>query len=149
VPIASGQFTDSVDDTGTSVFLLGSTAFDALTTAIAKSTAFQSMVGTASVFAEGCSESTAFSGTKASLDAALPALTLTFGSGATVQALPTESYLVEVQSNVWCPALSSQAQSFQSFPFASIMGAAVLRSSVVVFDRAKERIGFAPHTACP
>jgi hypothetical protein len=29
------------------------------------------------------------------------------------------------------------------------MGAAVLRSSVVIFDRAKKRIGFAPHTACP
>jgi hypothetical protein len=29
------------------------------------------------------------------------------------------------------------------------MGAAVLRSSVVVFDRVKKRVGFAPHTACP
>jgi hypothetical protein len=149
VPIASSTYTDSVVDTGTSVFLLGTTAYDSLTTAIAKSTQFQSMVGQASWFAEGCSQQTAFSATKAGLDAALPALTLTFGSGATVQALPTESYLVSVTSNVWCPALGSQAQSEDGFPFASVMGAAVLRSSVVIFDRAKKRIGFAPHTACP
>jgi hypothetical protein len=149
VPIASSQFTDSVVDTGTSVFLLGTTAFNALAAAIAKSTAFQSMVGSASWFAQGCQQSTAFSATKAALDAALPALTLKFGSGATVQALPTESYLVGVEADVWCPALSSQAQSDGSFPFASIMGAAVLRSSVVVFDRDKKRVGFAPHTACP
>lgn len=149
VPIASGQFTDSVVDTGTSVFLLGTTSFDALTAAIAKSPQFQSMVGGASWFAEGCQQSTAFSATKAALDAALPALTLTFSSGAAVQALPTESYLVSVESDEWCPALGSQAQSDESFPFASIMGAAVLRSSVVVFDRVKKRVGFAPHTACP
>ncbi|HEY3819885.1 MAG TPA: pepsin-like aspartic protease [Polyangiaceae bacterium] len=149
VPIASAQFEDSVVDTGTSIFLLGTTAFDALGAAIAKSSAFQSMVGGATFFADGCQQSTAFSATKASLDAALPALTLTFSSGATVQALPTESYLVAVASDVWCPALAQQAQSDQTFPFASVMGAAVLRSSVVVFDREKKRIGFAPHTACP
>jgi hypothetical protein len=50
---------------------------------------------------------------------------------------------------MWCPALAAQAQSAQSFPFASVMGASILRSSVVVFDREANRIGFAPHTACP
>jgi hypothetical protein len=149
VPIASTQYKDSVVDTGTSVFLLGTTAFSALSAAIAESTAFQSMVGSASVFSEGCTQSSAFSATKAALDAALPALTLSFASGATVQALPTESYLVQVLSGVWCPALGEQAQSEDSFPLASILGAAVLRSSVVIFDRANKRIGFASHTACP
>ena len=37
----------------------------------------------------------------------------------------------------------------QPFPLASILGAPVLRSNVVIFDRAKKRIGFAPHAPCP
>jgi hypothetical protein len=28
------------------------------------------------------------------------------------------------------------------------MGSPVLKSNVVIFDRANKRIGFAPHTAC-
>ena len=149
VPIASGAYTDSVVDTGTSVFVMGTTSFDALSTAIAQNPQFQAMVGGASFFANGCQQSTVFSATKAALDAALPPLSLTFGAGPTVQALPTESYLVAVASDMWCPALAAQAQSAQSFPFASVMGASILRSSVVVFDREQNRIGFAPHTACP
>jgi hypothetical protein len=149
VPIATGAYTDSVVDTGTSVFVMGSTSFDALSTAIAQNPQFQAMVGGASFFADGCQKSTVFSATKAALDAALPRLSLTFAAGATVQALPTESYLVAVASDMWCPALAAQAQSAQSFPFASVMGASILRSSVVVFDREANRIGFAPHTACP
>jgi len=29
------------------------------------------------------------------------------------------------------------------------MGSPVLRSNVVIFDRANKQIGFAPHTPCP
>jgi hypothetical protein len=29
------------------------------------------------------------------------------------------------------------------------MGAPILRSNVLIFDRAQKRLGIAPHTACP
>jgi hypothetical protein len=88
--------------------------------------------------------------TKAALDAALPSLTLTFGTSPaiTVKAAPTESYLFQASSSTWCGTIAGLDQS-SSFPVGAIMGAPVLRSNVVVFDRAQSRIGFAPHTPCP
>jgi hypothetical protein len=88
--------------------------------------------------------------TKADLDAALPPLTLTFGDGAdaiTVQAAPTESYLANYEG-MWCPTLASFDPGSSGLPIASIMGAPLMRSNIVIFDREKQRIGFAPHTAC-
>jgi hypothetical protein len=37
----------------------------------------------------------------------------------------------------------------QDAPVAAIMGAPILRSNVLIFDRAQKRLGLAPHTACP
>jgi hypothetical protein len=87
--------------------------------------------------------------TKAALDAALPALTLTFGTSPaiTVKALPTESYLFQYGGQ-WCSAIAAPPAGTQ-FPIGAIMGAPVLRSNVVIFDRAQSRIGFAPHAPCP
>jgi hypothetical protein len=148
VPIATSQYADTVVDTGTSIFLMGADAYSALTAAIASDPQFQSIFGGVSFFSSsGC---TTVSQTKAALDASLPALTLTFGSSPaiTVTALPTESYLFPYGQDQWCPALDGLAQSDQ-FPLASILGAPMLRSSITIFDRANQRIGFAPHTACP
>jgi hypothetical protein len=49
----------------------------------------------------------------------------------------------------WCPAMTSRTPSASFQDIAAILGAPVLRSNVVIFDRANHRVGFAPHTACP
>jgi hypothetical protein len=151
VPVSSGQYTDSVVDTGTSIFLLGSTAYSALAAAIQADAKFTQLFGSsffppANSQQPGCA---AVTETKATLDAALPELTLTFGSGQTVtaKATATESYLFNYGGQ-WCSAIAGIDQGPQSFPLASIMGSPVLRSNVVIFDVAQKRIGFAPHAPC-
>jgi hypothetical protein len=146
IPVATAGATDSLVDTGTSAWILPSAAFSSLTQAIASSPMFATIFGAsadASWFASpnNCMPLTQ---TKAELDAALPPVKLLFGSE-TVDALPTESYLVSYQGE-WCPALDSI--DLADMGIASIMGSPILRSNLVVFDREKKRIGFAPHKAC-
>ena len=149
VPIASAQYADSLVDTGTSIFALGTTAYDALIAAIGSDAAFTKTFGGASFFTaqQPC---VATSATKATLDATMPALTLTFGSGPaiTVHATATESYLFSYMGQGWCSAIQG-FPSGPNAPVAALMGAPILRSNVLVFDRAQKRLGFAPHTACP
>ena len=149
VPVASTEFADSLVDTGTSIFALNSTAYDALIAAIGGDAAFTKEFGGASFFSgqTPCATSTA---TKATLDSTLPALTLTFGSNPAikVQATATESYLFALEGQGWCSAMQGFTQGANA-PVAAIMGAPILRSNVLVFDRAQKRLGFAPHTACP
>lgn len=147
---ANAQFPDSVVDTGTSIFLLNATSYTALTAAIQSDAMFQQIFGTSFFPAvnsqtPGCKTVTQ---TKAQLDAALPELTLTFGSnpGISVKAAPTESYLFTYAGD-WCTAMIG-GDSNTLGPIAGIMGNPVLRSNVVVFDRAQRRIGFAPHAPC-
>jgi len=149
VPIASAQYADSLVDTGTSIFALGTTAYDALIAAIGSDAAFTKAFGGASFFG-GQTPCVATTATKASLDATLPALTLTFGSSPaiTVHATATESYLFSYMGQGWCSAIQG-FPSGPNAPIAALMGAPVLRSNVLVFDRAQKRLGFAPHTACP
>jgi hypothetical protein len=152
VPVGSGaQLPDSVVDTGTSVFILNATAYNALTAALQGDGMFQQLFG-ASFFPAVNSQTPAcktLTQTKAQLDAALPELTLNFGSspGIAVKAVATESYLFSYDGQ-WCSALFG-ADSNTLGPIAGIMGSPVLRSNIVVFDRAQKRIGFAPHAACP
>ena len=90
--------------------------------------------------------------TKEALDAALPPLTLTFGSSpaVSVQATATESYLLTHGGGQWCPSVTPLAPDASSFPgIAAHLGAPLLASNVVIFDRANQRVGFAPHAACP
>jgi Eukaryotic aspartyl protease len=152
VSVTTGaQLPDSVVDTGTSAFLLNSTAFNALATAIQSDASFKQVFGS-SFFPPSNSQNlscVAVNQTKAELDASLPALTLNFGptgSGISVKAVATESYLF-TYNNQWCAALLGVDQSSLG-PLAGIIGSPVLRSSVVIFDRAQKRIGFAPHAAC-
>jgi hypothetical protein len=165
VAVASGQFTDSVLDSGTSVLLLGQTTFNALTAAIASTPQFTQIVGADAGGANwfqpvndpanpGAQSVNCVSGTKEDIDSALPALTFTFGTNPaiTVQAPATESYLSytsEEGQTGYCVAIVGIAQSANSFPLAAIIGAPALKSAVVVFDRANGRAGFAPHAACP
>ncbi len=149
VPVASTEFGDSLVDTGTSIFALNSTAYDALVAAIGGDAAFTKEFGGASFFS-GSTPCATSSATKATLDATMPALTLTFGSNPaiTVQATATESYLFSAEGEGWCSAIQGFTQGANA-PVAGIMGAPILRSNVLVFDRTQKRLGFAPHTACP
>ncbi len=153
VPVASSSLPYTVMDTGTSVFLMDSTPYAALSAAIESNAMFSSIFGATFFPAASnnpqpnCSTSTQ---TKAALDAALPPLTLNFGAspGITVKALPTESYLLQAGGG-WCTALVGYDFAGSGAPIASIMGAAALKSNVVIFDQVNNQIGFAPHTACP
>jgi hypothetical protein len=150
IPVATTSEPYSIVDTGTSIFILPTPAYTSLTNAITADAGFQAAFGNSAstFFSGGPGNCLAVSKTKAELDAALPPLTLTFGTSAavTVQAAPTESYLIQ-QENSWCSALYGLAAGSEG-PIAGIMGSPVLRSNVVIFDRANKRIGFAPHTAC-
>lgn len=151
VPVATGKYEGSIVDTGTSVFLLASSAYTPLTKALAANEQFKKIIGEGASWFQGATGQSCkkLSKTKAELDDALPPLKMTFGSGKdaiTVQALATESYLINYQ-NLWCPTLTSFEPS-GGLPVAAIMGAPLLRSNVVIFDRAKQRIGFASHTPC-
>ncbi len=152
VDMGSGaQLPDSVVDTGTSVFLLNALAYNGVTAALESDAMFTQLFG-ASFFPAVNAQSpncVSLTQTKAQLDAALPVLTLTFGSnpGISVRAVATESYLFDYGGQ-WCAAmLGAEANTLGSF--AGIMGSPVLRSNVVIFDRAQKRIGFAPHAPCP
>jgi hypothetical protein len=149
VPVPTPSYKHSIVDTGTSVFMLSTAAFNAITAAIAASPNFASLFGSDASWFSSLGNCQPLSQTKAEIDAALPPLTLVFGTSPSisVQASATESYLVPYQG-AWCPALLAQDPT-QGTPFAAIMGSPVLRSNVVIFDRANSRIGFAPHAPCP
>jgi hypothetical protein len=151
VPVPTGSYTAALLDTGSSISWVPPAAFGALTSSIATNSAFSQIFGAAaSTFFSDPSTCVALTQTKAELDSALPPLTLTFGSSpaVSVQAAATESYLLELGDGRWCPAITPRTPnpSFQSV--AASLGAPILRSNVVIFDRASHRVGFAPHKPC-
>lgn len=149
VPVGTTSLPDSIADTGTSVFILPTAAFTSLSNAIAADSGFQSVFGqSAATFFSAQDNCLVINKTKAELDSMLPPLTLVFGSNpaVSVQAAPTESYLIQYDTQ-WCSALLGE-EAGSLGPIAAIMGSPVLRSNVVIFDRANKRIGFAPHAPC-
>jgi hypothetical protein len=65
-----------------------------------------------------------------------------------VNAAATQSYLFDAGEGVWCSAIAA-VDPGPTLPFDAIVGTPVLQSSIVVFDRANARLGFAPHAPCP
>jgi hypothetical protein len=157
VYLPAPPYSDTILDTGNNAFFLPPAAFSTVALAVESSPGFAAAFGAdaggpdggASLFSDtgGCL-TTSF--TKSQLDSSLPAITLVFGKTApiSVQATATESYLVPVGGGMWCSALYVLAPD-TSYPFVASLGAPVLRSNVVIFDRDAGRIGFAPHAACP
>jgi hypothetical protein len=150
--IGTTMYDDTVLDSGTSALVLPSAAVTTLTAAIAGTSAFQQVFGAdaGAAFLEHTNECLDVMQTKAELDAMLPSLALTFGTGAaaiTVQALPTESYLY-TRGGSWCSAFYPLDPT-PTLPFASILGSPIMRSNVLVFDRMSGQLGLAPHAACP
>lgn len=149
VTVATKTYPDSIVDVGSSIFLLPTTAYGAVTAAMAAAPAFTGVFGDvdkAWFDDNGCG---AASYSKADLDGMLPPMTLELGTdpAVLVKAAPTESYLVPYEGE-WCWALAPFDPSFD-VPFAADIGTPIMRSSLVVFDRAHKRIGFAPHSPCP
>ncbi len=132
-----------VDSGGPNIFVPPA-AYTAITTAIAESPLFQAQFGDATWFAnetdDGCVKSTS---TKAELDAGLPTLSVVV-NGTSVAMAATSSYLMtyeEADGTYYCPALVS-SPSFLD------LGNSLIRSNLVVFDRAAMQMGFAPTAAC-
>jgi hypothetical protein len=151
IPVATASFPEAMLDTGSSWSSLPPAAFSSLTSAIAASPSFSAIFGSASSFFSDPNKCVPLAQTKAELDAELPPLTLTFGSNPSVavQAAPTESYLLS-RGGQWCPAIVAVTPDANAFPsIAAHLGAPLLASNVVIFDRANQRVGFAPHSACP
>jgi hypothetical protein len=153
IPIASSGYEDAVLDTGSSVSIVPSAAFSTISQTLSQDAHFQQIFGgsasAATSWFSNPDNCVSVSQTKQELDALLPSLTLVFGSNPSIsiEASPTESYLVEYAGH-FCPALYAQDPG-PTFPFAADLGAPMLRSSVVIFDREKNRVGFAPHRPCP
>ncbi len=162
IPVASATYPTSFVDTGTTALILLTPTFNSLVQALSANAAVQQILGAGSGDA-GANAMTFFTSaaggslgecltlaqSAADLDAMLPPMTLVFGSSPaiSVQAAATESYLFQYGTQ-WCSTLESLAPGDLG-PLAATVGAAVLRSSVVIFDRGNQRMGFAPHTACP
>lgn len=166
--VPSTSYGAAIVDTGEPLLRLPGDAFQAATTAIAGSVNFQKLFGGASWFTSATS-CAAVAMTSAELDSALPSLTLTFGSNPSisVQAAATSSYLqaqLGSSGTSWCPGLApngsassgggsggsggSNVDAGSVVGPVAIIGDSFLRSSVVIFDRQNQRMGFAPHT-CP
>jgi hypothetical protein len=142
----------SLVDTGTSIFVLPTAAYTTITGALEGNAAFTQIFG-ANFFPTSSSDQVGpcvnLAQTKAQLDAMLPPITLTLGTGSsavTVDAAPTDSYLYFAGGQAWCNGLA-EADLGQS-GLSAIMGAPILKSSVIIFDRGNQQIGFAPKVPC-
>ncbi|MGH7293637.1 MAG: pepsin-like aspartic protease, partial [Polyangiaceae bacterium] len=151
--ITSGQNTATVVDTGTSTFLLTSTAYTGIVNSITGSAGFKGLGASAASLFPSAANSGQIScanlaKTAEQLDAVLPPMIFTFGANpsVTVTAPASQSYLFPLQGE-WCSGLSGVAAN-QIAPLASIFGSPMHRSSIIIYDRAGARIGFAPHKPC-
>ena len=148
-----GGSSQSIIDTGTWGFYMASSAFNALSNAIASDNGTQIVFGSVgSTFFSRSSCLVPVGGqSQAQIDAALPPLTLTFpgvGGGTFTLSLPaTQSYLLPIASGgttVYCfGAADSNQLSGQT-----IIGAAALRTNITVFDEGNSQVGFVPQAFC-
>jgi hypothetical protein len=161
VPTAASPLVNTYLDTGDDNFYLPAVAFSTVANAITGSAGFKAAFGAdaggpdAGVFDPPytCLTTTL---TKDQLDSTLPPITLVFGStsSASITAAATEAYFVPSPTGgvtYWCPGMFPLVvpESVGPYFYTAILGTPILRSSVVIYDREHDRIGFAPHTPCP
>jgi hypothetical protein len=152
-----GADSQSVVDTGTSLFYMPTSAFNSLVSALSTDS------GATSVFGSGALGTSFFSSqnvscisptggqTQPQIDAALPPLTLTFpgvnGGSFTLSLPATQSYLLPVPAGSalqYCAGVADEgAQSGQT-----IIGDTALRANITIFDEGNQQIGFAPQGYC-
>jgi len=146
----ASAFGATLVDIGTTALVLPPAAFAALANAVAAQPVFAQNFGGASWFTGGFCYTPAQGLTKAELDAALPMLTLAFPSPAgttfTVDLPATESYLLQQNDTsgtaYYCPGIE-QAEGIPT-----ILGANALHTLLVVVDRVRRQVGFAPSEGC-
>ncbi|HEY1549812.1 MAG TPA: pepsin-like aspartic protease [Kofleriaceae bacterium] len=132
-------------DTGTSDFIIPTGAYDMLVAQVDSSPGATALFGSQSL-ADGCY--TAAGVTAAQVDAMLPAMSTTLGSGSAtlvVSAPPTRSYLNDVGGGMFCLAAADGGAGDQSV---TILGDAFMRNFVTVIDLDHDRAGFATDVGC-
>ena len=146
VGVDASAYGQALIDSGGPTIFLPQAAFTAITNTLAANTTFTTAFGSASWLAGGnCTQTTM---TKAQLDAALPPLTFSFGS-VSVQLPATDSYLMAIgdgtATTTYCPALDAATSSTVNF---TDLGNSLIRSQLVIFDRANRQLGLAPTAPC-
>lgn len=142
----------SIVDTGGPAFFVPKNVLDAVVARVGENGEMAKLVQDPTKFFSGgiCVASTV---TAAQIDAALPPFTLELGDGTPIRIdLPaSQSYLVpsteygsQANADGWCPGIASIPGPGPAFD----IGGSILRSLVVVFDRANARLGFAPSGGC-
>ena len=151
VGLPASDYGAAMADTGTSVMVLPTTVFDALSNTLDKNAAFVANFGKGFLANAGCT-ATAPSASRDAIDSALPKLGLQFldeqGQPWTVDLPATDSYLMaqELPDGTvgYCVGAASGGTSS-----GLILGNAMMHSQVTIFDRAKNRLGLAPQVGCP
>ncbi len=151
-----GADDNSVVDTGTWGFYMPTAAYSSLVANLSANG------GATSTFGAGTLGSSFFVApspcvlplggqTPAQIDAALPALTLTFpgatGGSFTLSFKATQSYLVPMTDNgktYYCAGVADNSQLGGQ----TIIGDSLLRANITVLDEGNTRVGFAPQTYC-
>lgn len=154
-PIASGSALGSaIIDTGTTISLIPTAAYNTLTTAIQASAGYKTVFGTQSLTdtsTMGCVNTTM---TGAQIDAALPPLQITFpdasgNNSAPVDLPATKAYLLYEGDNTWCYAMADSKQVTGGAPITiSLFGESLLNSWIAVFDIGKKQMQFALQKGC-
>jgi hypothetical protein len=136
-----GNFGNAFVDTGGQALWLPPTAFNAVVNALGNDTSFTSLLGDAKAFFSQSTYCVHLSQSAAELDAMLPPLTLTFGSGITLQSPATSSYLYDLPGCGYMPAMFTRGSAITGLPPIEL-GAPILKNKVVVIDRAQQQVGF-------
>jgi hypothetical protein len=143
----AADFEEPIVDTGTSLFYLPNSIFDAALNAINASSGMQSLFPGQQLTNDACV--TAAGVTDAMVDAQMPPLSIdvpSMTSGApdsTITASASLSYLYDNGNGQFCLAIDNGGTEN-----ASTLGLTFLRAFVTVLDTQNSRIGFAPDLGC-
>ena len=152
IGVSASVYADPIVDTGTSLFYLPTSAYNALVSAIDNSQGFKSMFGSSTIAAadQGCL--LAPSGTTdAAIDAALPAMSMTFpkktGGGSFSVSVPaSKAYMLYAGGGYYCFSAADGGSGSQGI--GTVLGDTILRAFLTVVDVGNNQIGFAPDTGC-
>lgn len=149
--LTSTDIGDVVVDTDTTEFELPSSVYAKARDAIAGTAYFQAHFGTSAWFDDAyCTTPLdASPPSLAAIDSGLPTFTLAVDDGAggsfDVTLGATDSYLQPIRKDgvlYYCPEVEENTSG------GTVLGAAVMRSLLVVIDRAATRVGFASYGSC-
>jgi cathepsin D len=137
-------------DTGTTMMLLPTATYDAMTSAIVNSDGWKSIFGAEPFPTLQCSATTAHS--KNDIDAALPQMQVTMndldGKPFTVSLPATSSYLLQMGPSYCSDIADAGPAGSIGGGINAILGDAFLRAFITVFDTQNLKIGFAPQQNC-